>query len=133
MMPDMTRLEMVIGASAIPMLLVSFFLPESPRWLFATGQYAKASRVVLQVCRGNQRPCSEAKLIRLRKWFNDMGTHQPEAGNLWLMRKYPSCLRNLVCISFVWFATSMGYYGLVYNTPNFGRIQSKRRNDSLIS
>lgn len=43
LVPNMRTLEIIMAVSGIPMLIVLFFLPESPRWLFINGQYDKVS------------------------------------------------------------------------------------------
>ncbi len=37
------------------------------------------------------------------------------------INRYPASFRNLMLMNFCWMSLSMAYFGLIYNTPTFGK------------
>ncbi|XP_003741820.2 organic cation transporter protein [Galendromus occidentalis] len=53
-LPNWNHQQMLYAASAIPCLVVWYFLPESPRWLLASGRVDKAEKSMADVIRKNK-------------------------------------------------------------------------------
>ena len=52
----MRHLELFIGLSAIPFMILWWILPESPRWLLSKGRNEEAIKNLSLVCRTNKKP-----------------------------------------------------------------------------
>ncbi len=112
LIPDMKHLEIFVTCSLIPAFIVAIFLPESPRWLLSKGRVEEAKPIIRTAIRWNGKPESNIDNV---KAIHD------KAKKLSIIHifKYPAMRRNLLAMSVAWLATSMGFYGLVYNTPTF--------------
>jgi len=117
LMQDMHQLEIVIGTSMIPILLLIVFChPESPKWLLTVGRLKKAAAVLNRAASWNNLPpapkitspppCSESS--------------SPSAASLSSLLSFPRQLRCLVLMSFCWFSFGMAYFGIALHTPEFG-------------
>ena len=71
-------------------------------------------KVLKLACKWNKKDASKIdNLPLIHKEENvKMGTFKD-------LIRYPSIRRNAFCMTLCWFAFSMGYFGLVYNTPAF--------------
>ena len=111
---NMKALELIIGLSNIPFLVFfCWFLPESPRWLLAEGKKNKALKVILKICKMNNRPILGAQDLADTYCEQKMNT-----GNFFDLFKHPSIRRNTLALFVSWLCISCGYYGLLYNTPS---------------
>lgn len=111
----MRHLELFIGLSALPWMLLWYFLPESPRWLLSKGRKAEAIQVLTMACKWNKKPAPKFEQLDLD---NDT-VSDVQMGTIKDLMKLPATRRNALCVTLCWFAFSMGYFGLVYNTPAF--------------
>lgn len=95
----------LLASSALAAALVWWIrrrVPESPRWLAASGRAAEAGRVLAEVAEANRRPLPAGELVPAP------GGGQAELATLW-SRPY----RTVTAVLWVtWFAISLGYYGL---------------------
>ncbi len=115
---DMKLLELVMALGLVPFLAFIVILPESPRWLISKGRVDEAKVILAKALKMNKQPLS--RLDELDKIARvDKDSPQKQAFFTDLL-KYPGIRRNILLMSFCWFAFSMGYYGLIYNTPSFG-------------
>ncbi len=115
----MKTLELVICIGIIPYLSYEFILPESPRWLISKGRIDEAKAILAKALKMNNLPMS--RLDKLDKVSQAEILTEPSKDAFFTdLLKLPGARRNLLCISFCWFTFTMGYYGLIYNTPSFG-------------
>lgn len=95
----------LLASSALAAALVWWIrrrVPESPRWLAASGRAAEAGRVLAEVAEANRRPLPAGELVPAP------GGGKAELATLW-SRPY----RTVTAVLWVtWFAISLGYYGL---------------------
>ena len=115
LLPNMKHLELFIGLSAIPFMPLWFLLPESPRWLLTHGRNEEAKAIMKKICRWNNRPVEPVD--HLEEVVLD--EKSKKRGNFHDLVKYPATRRNAICMFCCWLAFSMGYFGLIYNTPAF--------------
>ncbi len=113
LVPDMCNLELLIGLSAIPFLPLWFLLPESPRWLITQGRIPEAKKVMTIICKWNKKPLEPINHLE------EMNLAEEKRGTIRDLFKYPATRRNTICMFICWVAFSMGYFGLMYNTPPF--------------
>ena len=112
---NMSHLEIVIGLSCVPWLPLWYFLFESPRWLLAKGRKREANAVLQAACKHNRQHGKDKELDEFIYEFTHHVEHET-AGFADLFRT-PAIRRNTVIMSFCWLSFSMGYFGLLYNTP----------------
>lgn len=104
----------LLAASAVPGLLIFLIrreIPESPRYLLVNGQPERAREVLEQVARANGTSLSNLPLLPLEK------TAQPRAMDL----LKPKLRRTTLLLWAMWFAISLGYYGVFTWLPTFFR------------
>ncbi len=105
-------MELFIVFAQIPHWLLTFFVPESPRWQLTMGKVNEAKKTLEKAIKWNKKPESNIDLV---KPINE----KKKKLNLTHILKHPAMRRNLLALLLCWLSTSMGYYGLVYNTPTF--------------
>ena len=113
----MKTLELVICIGIIPYLSYELILPESPRWLISKGRIDEAKVILTKALKMNNMPMS--RLDRLDK-ISHVETNASKNAFFTDLLKLPGARRNIMCIAFCWFTFTMGYNGLIYNTPSFG-------------
>ncbi len=114
---DMKKFELIVALGMIPYLSYAVILPESPRWLISKGRIPEAKKILAKALKMNKLPLS-----RLDKLDNikELKGETSEKAFFTDIFKYPGVRRNMICMAFCWFTFTMGYYGLIYNTPSFG-------------
>lgn len=112
----MRTLEVIIGLSCTPWMVMWYFMFESPRWLLANQKTEDARVVLEQACRINKR--SPAPLDAFLDGY--VQADKVEQGGIADLFKTRSIRRNTLALGFCWMAFSMGYFGLLYNTPSLG-------------
>ena len=119
LIPNMNHLELFIGLSALPFMILWYFLPESPRWLISKGRNEEAIKVLKTACQWNKKPLE--KLEKLEKELSDRSQVENDfvKGTFLDLMRFPAMRRNALCMTFCWLAFAMGYFGLIYNTPAF--------------
>lgn len=121
-------------AVSLPLLLLYFFfftLPESPRWLVATGKYRRAARIMSEMAKLNEKTIPDNYEEILRRHFdpslqntnndetNPNQTKPPNIGVLDLFRTTNMRAKTLI-ITFIWFSNTCVYVGLSYYAPALG-------------
>jgi len=116
-MQDMHQLEIVIGLSMFPILLLIVFChPESPKWLLTVGKLKKAAVVLNRAAAWNQLPaapppsCSSPSSIE----------SSSPSSSLFSLLSFPRQLRCLLLMCFCWLSFGMAYFGIALHTPEFG-------------
>ena len=118
--PNMQYLELFIGLTALMFMPLWFILPESPRWLVSKGKLEQAKKVLLTACKWNKKPTERVeKEIETLALNQTNGKEKEKNGMMHDLFKPPGVRRNSIVIIFCWLAFSMGYFGLIYNTPSF--------------
>lgn len=120
-------------AVSLPLLMLFscfFVLPESPRWLVATGQFRRAARVMKTIARINKKPFVDNYEDILRHHFEPVGKsatgHDDKNssgdysyGIIDLFRT-PNMRAKTLIITFIWFSNTCVYVGLSYYAPALG-------------
>jgi hypothetical protein len=101
----------------IPYLSYTVILPESPRWLISKGRIPEAKKILAKALKMNKLPLSRLDKLDNIKAFEKETSEKVFFTDIF---KYPGVRRNMICLAFCWFTFTMGYYGLIFNTPSFG-------------
>jgi len=130
LLPSMRVMEIVIGLSSFPLLLLLVFChPESPKWLLARGHVTRAINILNRVNTWNKKKfINEEKVLKfLESQENPAGnttskTMRAEDGLSTVITSpfFPSIRRNLLIMCVCWFAFGMSYFGLALHTPELG-------------
>lgn len=119
-------------AVSVPLLLLFscfFVLPESPRWLIATGNYKRAASVMKTIAKFNGKSISDDYEMVLRRKMarpaigpQVLAPEAPESiGMLDLFRTANMRAKTLI-ITFIWFSNTCVYVGLSYYAPALGKF-----------
>jgi putative MFS transporter len=102
----------LLAVSALPGIIIFFIrrdIPESPRYLLVNGQTERARQILSQVARYNGNSLPD---LPLRPVEN---APQSRASDLWK----PGLRRTTLLLWLMWFAISLGYYGVFTWLPTF--------------
>ncbi|XP_071420075.1 solute carrier family 22 member 15-like [Pithys albifrons albifrons] len=92
-------------------LLLSFMLPESPRWLYSQGRTAEAEDVLQYIALGNGK---ERLNLKLKPSAGTLRQDESAPGMLNLVKH--SVLRwRTILLMYIWYVCSFVYYGLTLN------------------
>ncbi|KAM3593921.1 uncharacterized protein V6R79_025690 [Siganus canaliculatus] len=110
------RILQLVLFSPLVLVLGMFYwvLPESARWLITQGQKDRAIKEIRRAAKVNGKKVPEELLEKLE--VQSTIKHVTMAD----IFKIPQLRRNALVMSYVWFATSLMYYGLSLNVGNFG-------------
>ncbi|XP_075072539.1 solute carrier family 22 member 15-like isoform X2 [Mixophyes fleayi] len=108
---DWRTLAFIANSPGVFFFLLSFLLPESPRWLYSNGHTAKAEEVLLHIARGNGK---EIPTLKLKECNGTPGTSD-SAHSIFDLVKYPVLCRRTVILMYIWYVCSLVYYGLTLN------------------
>jgi putative MFS transporter len=106
----------LLGLSALPGLIVFFirrYVPESPRYLLVSGREAEAYAILKRVARENGTHLPEVDLIA------PPPVPRGRIRDLWT----PALARTTLLLWVIWFAISLGYYGIFTWLPSYFRIK----------
>lgn len=98
-------------AVSLPLLMLFscfFILPESPRWLVATGNYRRAAKTLQCIAKFNKRPIPNNYENLLRKQLDTKGTNNEKTisyGIIDLFRT-PNMRAKTIIITAVWFSNT---------------------------
>ncbi|CAB4070102.1 SLC22A4_5 [Lepeophtheirus salmonis] len=111
----MITAEYIIGASAFPVCFLWFFVPESPRWYLSMGKLQKANTAIKNIAKFNGIHFEEISSSSISSRENPRNSTK----SIMDLFRYPGIRRNFIIMCLNWFGFTMGYYGLVYNTPTY--------------
>ncbi|KAJ1099414.1 hypothetical protein NDU88_004515 [Pleurodeles waltl] len=109
------RLLQLVGS--VPMALLFFYiwvLPESPRWLLIQGKSQDAKKLLQKAAKMNKRKIPEELLAQLSE------EKKNASGNILDLFRKPRLRKITVITCFLWFVSSLTYYGLSLNVGSFG-------------
>ncbi|CAM5156568.1 unnamed protein product [Natator depressus] len=109
-------LAFVSNSPGVFFFLLSFMLPESPRWLYSQGNTAEAEDVLQYLACGNGK---ERLTIKLKPCAGTMKKNDSASGVLNLV-KHPVLRWRTIILMYIWYVCSLVYYGLTFNAGELG-------------
>ncbi|XP_071942421.1 organic cation transporter protein-like [Antedon mediterranea] len=106
------KLLMTFSISLSPLLLLYFFIPESPRWLLAKGKTEEAKLVIQKIAKRNKVGDLPDDILDNLEVGCD-SSESTKTSPLIILR-YTQMRRKTVYITYSWFAVNLAYYGLTY-------------------
>lgn len=126
---DWRYLSLTVSLPLIMLFSFFFVMPESPRWLVATGKFRRAARVMKTIAGINKRTLPDNYEDYLRHNFELMNSSTGDEGDesqtkrtygvLDLFRT-PNMRAKTIIITFIWFSNTCVYVGLSYYAPALG-------------
>lgn len=118
-------------AVSLPLLILFFFfftLPESPRWLVATGKYRRAARIMSEMARLNEKTIPDDYEEVLRRHFDptsgqnstEPNDAKPSNIGVYDLFRTANMRAKTLIITFIWFSNTCVYVGLSYYAPALG-------------
>ena len=110
------KLILYFSFGAIVSVLLSFLIPESPRWLYATGKINKAEEKVYQMAKFIKK-CNEVIHLKIPESAGNNNTKRFSFTDLLLRHFSVSVLCMAIC--FVWTTQGLLFYGLTIESSKF--------------
>ncbi|XP_036409921.1 solute carrier family 22 member 13-like [Megalops cyprinoides] len=111
---DWRTLQLVLSAPVLALGIYYWILPESARWLLTQGKQEEAKAVILKAAQANEREVPAGLLDKME------AEKETKTGNMLDLFRIPYLRKRALAMSYVWFVTSLVYYGLSLNVGNFG-------------
>lgn len=122
---DWRILQICCSAPLFALLGLYFIIPESPRWLIATGRYEEAKKIIQQAAKWNKVTLSPHLLKIPDKPTQDKEQQQTEPeqevklGVVDLFNR-PFVLRITLIMFVNWIVVTLGYYGISMSATGLG-------------
>ncbi|NXT26176.1 S22FL protein, partial [Syrrhaptes paradoxus] len=104
-------LALVSNTPGVIFFLLSFMLPESPRWLYSQGKTVEAEDVLQYIALGNGR---ERLNLKLKPSVGTLRKDESAPAILNLV-KHPVLRWQTIVLMYIWYVCSFVYYGLTLN------------------
>lgn len=127
---DWRYLSLVVSLPLLMLFSCFFIMPESPRWLVATGKFRRAARVMKTIARVNKKPFADNYEHILRHHFQPNGSSVTYSDDENTSKNYtygiidlfrtPNMRAKTLIITFIWFSNTCVYVGLSYYAPALG-------------
>ncbi|KAK7801136.1 hypothetical protein U0070_002803 [Myodes glareolus] len=119
--PQWRWLQLTVSVPFFIFSLLSWWVPESIRWLVLSGKFSKALKTLQRVATFNGKKEEGRKLTieELKFSLQDVASAKVKYGLSDLLRV--SILRHVtLCLSLAWFSTGFAYYSLAMGVEEFG-------------
>uniref|UniRef100_A0A8C1K3T9 Solute carrier family 22 member 13b n=1 Tax=Cyprinus carpio TaxID=7962 RepID=A0A8C1K3T9_CYPCA len=107
-------LQLVLSAPVGLFCIYYWILPESARWLLTQGKQDKAKKEILKAARINGRKVSENLLDKME------AENTAQTGSMLDLFRVAYLRKRALIMCYMWFVTSLVYYGVSLNVGNFG-------------
>ncbi|XP_072014759.1 organic cation transporter protein-like [Amphiura filiformis] len=123
-LPDLAQSMYFVGVLFSSTFVGAFsdnLLSESPRWLLSKGRITEAQRVIRRIAKVNKKDLPD-------EFFNNLELHEQEKPqeksdkqpNVFYLFRYPYLRLKTITLMFIWFITTLVYYGLSLSSGDLG-------------
>ncbi|XP_026733500.1 organic cation transporter protein-like isoform X2 [Trichoplusia ni] len=114
---DWRKLEFALASLSSIYIIYWLWVPESPRWLLATGQTEKASEILKEIARQNGR---DLTLREIRQLIREHEVQrEPDPGFMAFLRSKNMRVKTLL-LSMNWFCTGLAFYAFAQYLGSIG-------------
>lgn len=127
-LPHYRTFLMAIYTPALCLAFYFWLVPESVRWLVATGKYKRALRILNRTAKQNNREISEKSLQILKSCCNparDAENCESDWTSITLIFKHKILIIRLLMCSICWVLTVFVFYGLSVNATKIADDENK--------
>ncbi|XP_057173391.1 organic anion transporter 3 isoform X4 [Ursus arctos] len=120
--PQWRWLQLTVSIPFLAFFLLSWWIPESVRWMVVSGKFSKALKILRQMAALNGKKEEGEKLsvedlkISMQKEIS-LAKAKYSIADLF---RTPNMRRVTFCLSMAWFSTGFGYYSLAMSVEEFG-------------
>ncbi|XP_065114186.1 solute carrier family 22 member 13b [Paramisgurnus dabryanus] len=107
-------LQLVLSAPVGLLVVYYWILPESARWLLTQGKQERAKKEILNAARINGRTVPENLLNKME------AENTSKTGTMLDLFRVGYLRKRALIMCYMWFVTSLVYYGVSLNVGNFG-------------
>ncbi|KAF7213317.1 solute carrier family 22 member 7a [Nothobranchius furzeri] len=117
---DWRHLTLAVTAPCVAAIIFCWWLPESARWLLATGRTEEAKKYLVQCAKVNKKyPCTSK--LDTEGLSKVAVSEVAEKNHTYLdLFRTPQLRRITLCSGFFWFAVAFLYYGISFKISGFG-------------
>jgi len=118
---DWRTLQLVISVPMFPILAITYFLPESTRWLLSQNRYNEAHQLILDAAKFNDRTVPHHIMDKFQAQslsHSIRKDNEKSSENLISIFRSPVMCRRIIILFAAWIGTNMGYYGLTFSATN---------------
>lgn len=117
---DWRNLQIALTIPGVVFFCYWWFIPESARWLLTKNRLPEAMKLIQIAAKENKVKITDNQLESLL--VGDIKPKDPNVKEATILDifRHPNLRRRSLIIFFDWFANSMTYYGLSWNTSNLG-------------
>lgn len=119
LIPNWHQMQLLFSLPLIALYVTYWVLPESPRWLLAQGRTEEAEKILREIADFNGKPLHDDFRLHPPPVSEHHGSGKGFLGFLELF-KTPFLRMKTLIVYYLWFATSLIYYGLTLNSNDFG-------------
>jgi len=110
-------LMLALSFIASPFLLFAFIMPESPRWLFASGRIEEGKKVVNKIARFNNHKLDENlwEKVQLNVPIKEKNRNDNKKYSTIDLFKFYETRKMTFKVMYIWIVTYLVYYGILLN------------------
>ncbi|XP_021364575.1 organic cation transporter protein-like isoform X2 [Mizuhopecten yessoensis] len=109
---DWRTLQLVLAIPCVLLLAYTVIIPESPRWLLLVGRRKQAMQILRKIAKVNG--------TTLTGEITEVCRESGSLRDILTLLKKPKLVLRWTIVSFIWFAISLSYYGLILNAGRIG-------------
>ncbi|XP_071956989.1 organic cation transporter-like protein [Antedon mediterranea] len=107
------NLLLIGSVCPVPILIVYFFIPESPRWLLLKNKQKEAKAILQKIAKFNNKDLPDNVIDHLEQQEDSTKLPSTFASVLNIFR-YSNMRRKTLILIYCWFTACLVYYGLTY-------------------
>ncbi|XP_070567474.1 organic cation transporter protein-like [Ptychodera flava] len=113
-------LQLAMSVPCAVFIVYYWIIPESPRWLLATGRTKRAEEVIRKYEKGNGVTVPQSVYDEIKAQGKIEEEVEKNKASFIDLLRYPNMRKKTLNVFYNWFTVSLVYYGLSLNTSNLG-------------